>query len=91
MLTKAPPLYWTRWMRRTPYITYDRSREWFQNRALQDSLLEAAETMADLVDPATVRAILSQHASGEDRTRSVAFLLTMARWKQVLTSVDEAS
>jgi asparagine synthase (glutamine-hydrolysing) len=63
------------------------SRLWKGER----QLLEAAETMEDLVDPATVRAILSQHASGEDRTRSVAFLLTMARWKQALSSVGGAS
>ena len=91
MLSKAPPLYWTRWMRRTPYITYDRSREWFQNRDLQDSLLAALNTMSDLVDPATTRKILADHANGQDRTRSVAFLLTMARWKEVLATLPEAA
>jgi hypothetical protein len=86
MLRKAPPLYWTRWMRRTPYITYDRSREWFGNRALQASLEGAADSIRDLVDPATTRAILAVQASGADRTRSVAFLLAMARWKQSLAA-----
>jgi asparagine synthase (glutamine-hydrolysing) len=38
----------------------------------------------DLVDPATVTEILHQHRAGSDRTRSLAFLLTMAHWKQVL-------
>jgi len=86
MLRKAPALYWTRWMRRTPYITYDRSREWFGNRELQASLEEAAGAISDLVDPATIRRILADQASGADRTRSVAFLLAMARWKQSLAA-----
>lgn len=86
MLLKAPPLYWTRWMRRTPYITYDRSREWFGDQALQQSLLDGCDAIADLIDPATTRRILTEHASGRDRTRSIAFLLAMLRWKEVLTT-----
>lgn len=91
MLSKAPPLYWTRWMRRTPYITYDRSREWFSDRDLQASLLEACERIDDLVDPATSRSILQQQAAGQDRTRSVAFLLAMVRWKDVISEATGAA
>ena len=84
MLRKAPPLYWTPLMRRTPYITYDRSSGWYRERALQESLTSRVELLNDLVDPATVTEILHQHRAGSDRTRSLAFLLTMAHWKQVL-------
>jgi len=90
MLRKAPPLYWSRWMRRTPYITYDRSRDWFGNRGLQQTLRDAAGTIADLVDPAITLSILEQQAAGQDRTRSVAFLLAMVRWKEALRTAMEA-
>jgi asparagine synthase (glutamine-hydrolysing) len=86
MLSKAPPLYWTPLMRRTPYITYDRSSGWYQDPALQESLTSNLGLIDDLIDPATVKVILNQHSNGVDRTRSLAFLLTMVRWKQVLTS-----
>jgi asparagine synthase (glutamine-hydrolysing) len=85
MLRKAPPLYWTRWMRRTPYVTYDRSREWFGNQQLQHYLRQACGTIEDIIDAGTSRSILEAHTSGQDRTRSVAFLLAMARWKEVLS------
>jgi asparagine synthase (glutamine-hydrolysing) len=91
MLRKAPPLYWTRWMRRTPYVTYDRSRDWFGNRQLQDYLWQACGSIEDLVDAATSRSILEAHAAGQDRTRSVAFLLAMARWKEVLSDAGVAA
>jgi asparagine synthase (glutamine-hydrolysing) len=84
MLRKAPPLYWTPLMRRTAYITYDRSSGWYRERAVQDSLTSRLELLDDLVDPATVTEILNQHRSGSDRTRSLAFLLSMAHWKQNL-------
>ena len=86
MLRKAPPLYWTPLMRRTPYITYDRSSGWYQDPALQALLMDHLDLIDDLVDPSTVRGIMAQHSSGQDRTRSLAFLLTMVRWKQVLAA-----
>jgi len=86
MLAKAPPLYWTPLMRRTPYITYDRSSGWYREAALQESLTSRLALLEDVVDPSTVNGILQQHRSGVDRTRSLAFLLTMAHWKQVLAN-----
>jgi hypothetical protein len=91
MLRQAPPLYWTPMMRRTPYVTYDRSREWFGNSQMQEFLNQTCASIEDLVDASTSRAILAAHASGEDRTRSVAFLLAMARWKEVLSAAGVAS
>jgi asparagine synthase (glutamine-hydrolysing) len=46
--------------------------------------------LGDLVDPATVSQIINQHRAGSDRTRSLAFLLTMAHWKQVLADRPKA-
>jgi asparagine synthase (glutamine-hydrolysing) len=46
--------------------------------------------LGDLVDPATVNGIINQHRAGSDRTRSLAFLLTMAHWKQVLADRPKA-
>jgi asparagine synthase (glutamine-hydrolysing) len=71
-------------MRRSPYISYDRSSGWYRERALQESLTSRLALLDDLVDLATVTEILHQHRAGSDRTRSLAFLLTMAYWKQAL-------
>jgi len=90
MLRKAPPLYWTPLMRRTPYISYDRSSGWYRESALQESLTSRLDLLGDLVDPATVSEIIKQHRAGSDRTRSLAFLLTMAHWKQVLADRPKA-
>jgi asparagine synthase (glutamine-hydrolysing) len=84
MLKKAPPFYWTSLMRRTPYITYDLSSEWYRNPSLQDFIYSNRQTLDDLIDPDLVATILLNHKSGEDRTRTLAFLLTMIYWKQNL-------
>lgn len=90
MLSKAPPLYWTPLMRRTPYVTYDRSQSWYREERLQALLSNGTPAMRALVSPETVRSILAQHRSGTDRTRSLAFLLTMAHWTTVLDQ-DQAT
>jgi hypothetical protein len=84
MLKKAPPLYWTSAMRRTPYISYDLSSEWYRDPILQDFIYSNRQSIDDLIDPVLVASILSSHKSGNDRTRTLAFLLTMIYWKQNL-------
>ena len=71
-------------MRRTPYVSYDQSSQWYRLPAIQDSILSSLTTIDDLVEPATVKKIISEHNSGNERTRSLAFLLTMIHWKKVL-------
>lgn len=84
MLKKAPPLYWTSVMRRTPYISYDLSAEWYRDPRLQDFIYSNRESIDDLIHPDLVSSILTSHKSGADRTRTLAFLLTMIYWKQNL-------
>lgn len=84
MLAKAPPLYWTSTMRRTPYISYDLSSEWYRDPKLQDFIYSYRQSIDDLIDPVLVSSILESHKSGSDRTRTLAFLLTMIYWKQNL-------
>jgi asparagine synthase (glutamine-hydrolysing) len=84
MLAKAPPLYWTSAMRTTSYISYDLSSEWYRDPQLQDFIYANRKSIDDLIDPALVASILVSHKSGEDRTRTLAFLLTMIYWKQNL-------
>jgi asparagine synthase (glutamine-hydrolysing) len=84
MLKKAPPLYWTSIIRRTPYISYDLSSEWYRDPRLQDFIYSNRQSIDDLIDPDLVASILSSHKSGNDRTRTLAFLLTMIYWKQNL-------
>ncbi len=81
MLAKAPPLYWTSLMRRTPYISYDLSSEWYRDPMLQDFIYANRQSIDDLIDPSLVVSILANHKSGNDRTRTLAFLLTMIYWK----------
>ena len=84
MLPKAPPLYWTPPMRRARYVSYDLSAEWYRDQRLQEFIQDSRNSIADLVEPTLVERILKAHRSGTDRTRSLAFLLTMIHWKLVL-------
>lgn len=77
MLAKAPPLYWTPLMRRTPYISYDLSPDWYRQEPVAQLLRERLGSIADVIDPQLGLRILEQHRRGEDRTRSLAFLLTL--------------
>ena len=85
MLRKVPPLYWTPLMRCIPYVTYVQSQVWYRDARLQSLLRERVASLADLVSADTVGSILSQHSQGVDRTRSLAFLLTMVHWKSVVS------
>ncbi|WP_216901282.1 asparagine synthase C-terminal domain-containing protein [Synechococcus sp. CCY 9618] len=85
MLTKAPPLYWTPPLRRARYVSYDLSADWYRDPRMLAFLRQHTEVIGDLVDPALVGRILEAHAAGGDRTRSLAFLLTLIFWKQVIT------
>lgn len=84
MLRRAPPLYWTPPMRRATYVTYDQSATWYREPLLQDFLHDHFSLIDDLVDPALAARIAASHRSGVDRTRTLAHLLTLIRWKQVL-------
>jgi len=84
MLPKAPPLYWTPPMRRARYVSYDLSADWYRDPRMHAFLLEHAARIDDLVDPELVGRILEIHRSGTDRTRTLAFLLTLIVWKQVI-------
>jgi asparagine synthase (glutamine-hydrolysing) len=86
MLPKAPPLYWTPPMRRARYVSYDLSADWYRMPRLQSFLQDHGGLIEDLVDPALVARILDAHRGGTDRTRTLAFLLTLIFWKQVITS-----
>jgi asparagine synthase (glutamine-hydrolysing) len=86
MLSKAPPLYWTPPMRRARYVSYDLSADWYRDPRLQAFLLEHGGLIEDLVDPALLREIIDAHRSGTERTRTLAFLLTLIFWKKVLSS-----
>jgi len=84
MLPKAPPLYWTPPMRRARYVSYDLSADWYRDPRMHAFLLEHAGRIDDLVDPGLIGRILEAHRSGTDRTRTLAFLLTLIVWKQVI-------
>lgn len=85
MLTKAPPLYWTPPLRRARYVSYDLSAEWYRDPRLHGFLREEGALIGDLVDMDLIRRLLESHQSGVDRTRTLAFLLTLIFWKQVIS------
>lgn len=84
MLRVAPLFYWTPFMRRTPYISYDMSARWYGEPSMQDYLRSNLTCIDDLIDPSAATQILDSHRNGTDRTRTIAFLLTMIHWKQVV-------
>jgi asparagine synthase (glutamine-hydrolysing) len=84
MLRVAPLFYWTPLMRRTPYITYDMSARWYSEPLMQDYLRDHLTCIDDLIDPSAAQKIVESHRNGIDRTRTIAFLLTMIHWKQVV-------
>ena len=85
MLPKAPPLYWTPPLRRSRYVSYDLSADWYRDPRMHAFLLEHGGLIEDLVDPELLGRILDAHRHGTDRTRTLAFLLTLIYWKQVIT------
>jgi asparagine synthase (glutamine-hydrolysing) len=87
MLARAPLFYWTPWMRRTPYVTYDRSASWYREPVIKDYLFSHLDSIDDLIEPAAAKQIVNSHANGIDRTRTIAFLLTMIHWKQIVKSL----
>jgi asparagine synthase (glutamine-hydrolysing) len=87
MLATAPLFYWTPLMRRTPYISYDMSASWYREPVIQDFLRSHLSSIDDLIDPTTAQGIVESHRQGIDRTRTIAFLLTMIHWKQVIRSL----
>lgn len=76
----APALYWWPWRRRTPVKGYVECQSWFRSAGITDFLRDNAHHMEELLPPATVDTILKEHEGGGDRTRTLAFLLTMSFW-----------
>jgi asparagine synthase (glutamine-hydrolysing) len=74
-------------MRRTPYISYDMSASWYREPVIQDYLYSHLSSIDDLIDPMTAQGIVKSHCNGIDRTRTIAFLLTMIHWKQVVRAL----
>jgi Asparagine synthase len=81
----APTLYWWPWRRRTPVKGYVDCRSWFRSPVIANFLRANAHRMEELVSAATVDAILREHERGGDRTRTLAFLLTMSFWVPQVT------
>jgi asparagine synthase (glutamine-hydrolysing) len=84
MMATAPLFYWTPMMRRNAYVSYDSSASWYREPVMQDYLRSHLASINDLIDPAVAEEIVDSHRRGIDRTRTVAFLLTMVHWKQVI-------
>jgi asparagine synthase (glutamine-hydrolysing) len=84
MLPKAPPFYWTPFMRRAKYLTYNLSTGWFRSNEIQAFMRSNTSEISDILDEKTATGIMEAHRSGIDRTRSMAFLLAMIHWKRTV-------
>lgn len=89
MLARAPLFYWTPLMRRTPYVTYDMSASWYREPVIRDYLFSHLGSIDDLIEPSAAEHIVQSHANGIDRTRTIAFLLTMIHWKQIIKDINQ--
>jgi asparagine synthase (glutamine-hydrolysing) len=81
MLPKAPPFYWTPFMRRLPYVGYDLSSGWFRDAGIQEFMRENIRAISDIIDDKTALNIIEAHRKGIDRTRAIAFLLSLMHWE----------
>jgi asparagine synthase (glutamine-hydrolysing) len=66
-------------------VSYDLSSDWYRDPRMHAFLLEHGRLIDDLVDPELLSRILDAHRNGTDRTRTLAFLLTLIYWKQVIS------
>lgn len=81
MLPRAPLLYWTPFKQKVRYQSYDLSQGWYRSDRIAELLMDNLDEIDDLIDRKTAKAILDSHIGGANRTRSLAFLLTMILWK----------
>jgi asparagine synthase (glutamine-hydrolysing) len=65
-------------------VSYDLSTDWYRDPRMHAFLQQQGGLIEDLVDPGLLGRILDAHAAGSDRTRTLAFLLTLIFWKQVI-------
>ncbi len=81
MLPKAPAFYWTPFQQKIRYQSYDQSAAWYRSDKIMEFMMDNVDEIDDLIDRETVTTILDEHIGGANRTRSLAFLLTMILWK----------
>ena len=80
MAPRAPALYWWPWRKRIPVKGYVDCPTWFRSATIAEFLRANAADLEELVPAQTVGAIVTEHERGGDRTRTLAFLLTMIFW-----------
>ena len=82
IVPRAPFLYWTP-MKKRFRVPKDNnlSESWYRTDRISDFVIENADEIDDIIDRETVKNILASHLEGTNRSRSVAFLLTMIFWK----------
>lgn len=86
---QAPTLYWWPWRKRTPVKGYVDCPSWFRAPDIGNFLRANAHHIEELLPAATVDAIVREHERGGDRTRTLAFLLTMSFWLRHLRAAPK--
>jgi asparagine synthase (glutamine-hydrolysing) len=86
MLPKPPVFYWSSYMRRTPYVDYIKAAEWYRSNYIQKVLRGNVELLSGIMNPKAAINVVETHRLGEDRTRTLSFLLTIICWMLVVNA-----
>lgn len=63
-------------------VSYAHYKDWFRDDRVREFVLDHAPLLEELIDRRTVAAIVEENRATGDRTRAIAFLLSMAFWLQ---------
>ncbi len=80
MYPKAPLLYWHSVRKKYAVVNYAKYPEWFQSDTIIKFIHENASLLSELIEKNTLISIVNEHKEKGNRTRTVAFLLTMIFW-----------
>jgi asparagine synthetase B (glutamine-hydrolysing) len=67
-----------------PEVGYANYPEWFRSQRVQEYVMDQAEILNSLMEPAAARAVVTEHAAIGGRTEAMAFLITMIAWLRVV-------
>lgn len=84
MAPKATPLYWSPYMQRLKYKSYDLSSDWYCSKEIRELLMDSKDELSEFMDPMLCDKLLEQQVSGGNRTRSISFILTLLYFKFTL-------
>lgn len=77
---RAPLLYWSPLRKKPTEVPYEKYSEWFQSDMIVEFIRENTPLLSELIEANTVISIVEEHKRKQNRTHTIAFLLTMIFW-----------